>query len=522
MPSDDRDQQFDRTLARHLRSASPDAACPDAEILAAYHERSLSLEEMAHWKAHIAACSRCQETLALLEQTDSVAANDWEKEEVQAALRASRSLSGAKDTEKAGTTLAMRAASAAPAPVEIRSASKGATRTRRRVPWSIVVPAGALAAGLLVWVAVHERTNFSMQKDVRVQVAENRETLPPASSTAPQYGKAEARDEGTAALQSKSLADRRPPAALTSPALHAQEPPMSRLAVPSPAVKELGGPERDKLAQLDAEKSLESFQKSAGASSGDVVAKRAMAATPAAPKAAGARGGGPLVANQMQNQVQNQIANQYSNQAPPAPVSQAGNGGANQPADQTKVQAERQPAGEDKKDAQTKLKQENETVTVAGATEAVEVTSAESSATTSNPATTALNRGQVSSLSLLKSNFIAAPDNKHGWRVGPAGKIERSPDAGKSWKTQKSGVTSDLLTGYAPADNVCWIVGKAGALLLTTDGGKHWKQLASPIAEDLGGVRALDAQHASIWDVPRGKTFETSDGGLIWKQVANE
>ncbi len=94
MPSDDRDQQFDRALARHLRSASPDAACPDAEILAAYHERSLSLEEMAHWKAHIVSCSRCQETLALLEQTDSVAANDWEKGEVPAVLQASRSWSG--------------------------------------------------------------------------------------------------------------------------------------------------------------------------------------------------------------------------------------------------------------------------------------------------------------------------------------------------------------------------------------------------------------------------------------------
>ncbi len=81
MPSDDRDQQFDRALARHLRSASPDAACPDAEILAAYHERALSLEEMAHWKTHIASCARCQETLALLEQTEPVAANEWEKKQ---------------------------------------------------------------------------------------------------------------------------------------------------------------------------------------------------------------------------------------------------------------------------------------------------------------------------------------------------------------------------------------------------------------------------------------------------------
>jgi len=123
---------------------------------------------------------------------------------------------------------------------------------------------------------------------------------------------------------------------------------------------------------------------------------------------------------------------------------------------------------------------------------------------------------------LLESNFIAAPDKKHGWRIGPAGKIERSTDAGKSWKEQKSGVTADLLTGSAPSEKVCWIAGKAGTLLLTIDGGKHWKQLATPISEDLGGVRALDAQHVFIWDVSRVKTFETSDGGLTWKQVADQ
>jgi hypothetical protein len=517
MPSDDRDQQFDRALARHLRSASPDAACPDAEILAAYHEGSLSLEEMAHWKPHIVSCSRCQETLALLEQTDSVAANDWEKGEVPAALQASRSRAESKDTEKEESALAMRAASAAPAPVEIRSAPKGAVGTRRRVPWRIVVPAGALAAGLLVWVAVHERTNFSMQKATNVQVAENREASPPASSTAPQSGKAEARDEGTAALQSKNLADRKPSAALTSPALHAQAPSSAPSAAPPPAAKELGGLEQDKLAQLDAEKSA-----GTGTSSGFITRKRAVAAAPAVPKAAAGGVEGPLVANQMQNQMQNQTANQYSNQAPPPPVNQAANGGAIQPGDQTKVQAEHLPAGQNKKDAQTELKQKNETVTVAGATEAVEVTAPESSATSSRLSGLATNGRNFSSLTLVNSGFIAAPDNKHVWHVGPAGKIERSTDAGKTWKSQNSGVAADLLAGSAPSEMVCWIVGKAGTLLLTTDGGKHWKQVASPISDDLGGVHALDAQHASIWDAHYRKRFETEDGGLTWKQVANK
>ena len=491
MPSDDRDQQFDRALARHLRSASPDAACPDAEILAAYHERSLSLEEMAHWKAHMTSCSRCQETLALLEQTDSVAANDWEKEVVPAALQASRSLSAGKGIEEEKPSTEMRAASAAPAPVEIRSVSTGAAQTRRRVPWSIVVPAGALAAGLLVWVTVHERPRFSVREKARVQVAENREARPPVSSVAPQSGKVELRDEGSASLQSKNLAEHKPRTALTSPALHAQAPSSIPSAVPAPAAKEFGAPEQDKLPQLDAGKSTVSS--GTRTTSGFVGGKRAAAAAPAA-------AGGPLVASQMQNQMQNQNVTQNASQVP--------NPAANQVTDQ----ATNQPLTEGKKDLQQLQKQKSEAPAVYSITESVEV----------GAAAAPVNSRNFSRLRVLERNLIVSPNKKLAWRVGPGGKIERSTDAGKTWRTQESGVTADLLSGSAPADKVCWIAGKAGTLLLTTDGGKHWKQVASPISDDLGSVHALDAQHASISDVPNSKSFETSDGGLTWKLAANQ
>src|SRR5271157_872980 len=304
MPSDDRDQQFDRALARHLRSASPDAACPDAEVLAAYHERSLSLEEMARWKAHIASCLRCQEALALLEQTDSVAANDWEKGQVPAALQANRSMPAGKNIAGKKTTREMLAANAAPAPIAMPSAAKVTEKPGRRVSWSILVPAGALAAGLLVWVAVHEGTNLSMKKDANVQVAENRETLPPVSSTAPQTLKATPRDEGAYSLQPGIRTDRKTSPALPSPALPPHAPPMSRLAVPGPAAKESGASQQDTLGQRDVEKSAESLRAGAGTPSGIVAGKRAVAAAPAPPKAVGAHGGGPLVTNQMQNQMQ--------------------------------------------------------------------------------------------------------------------------------------------------------------------------------------------------------------------------
>ena len=73
MASDDRDRNFEKALARHLRSSassSPDAnalagvpadpraeLCPDPEILAAYHDGSLSLEERNLWKQHVLAAT---------------------------------------------------------------------------------------------------------------------------------------------------------------------------------------------------------------------------------------------------------------------------------------------------------------------------------------------------------------------------------------------------------------------------------------------------------------------------------
>ncbi len=508
MPSDDRDQQLDRALARHLRGASADAACPDAEILAAYHERSLSLEEMAHWKTHIVSCSRCQETLALLEQTDSVAANDWEKQELPA------DLTGSEGIKKEENVPARFAAGAAPVAAAMPIRPKAAAKTRRRVPWSIVVPAGTLAAGLLIWVVVHENSQFSRHEKVPVQVAENREAPPLASRATPGSGKAEARDEGSPTLQSKSPAERVSTARVTTPAPQAKAMPSTRMVAPPPAPQNLAKPQQDNSARLDGSRAAYEFR--AKGTGGFVAGRRAV--TPAAPKVAAGQAGGPLVSNQAQNQIQNQNANQYANQVVTPPSNQP----LGQVSEQVTVEAEKQPAAADKKDTQKDRKQMNETVAVAATTETVEVASAPAPSAADAFSTASLNARRISLLTLQNRSIIVSGDKKRVWRVGPAGKIEISGDAGKTWKPQSSGVTEDLLLGSAPTEKICWIAGKAGTLLLTTDGGKHWKQLISPIADDIGGIQAEDAQDASIWDLPNRNRFETSDGGRTWKQVANQ
>src|SRR5215471_2273983 len=71
--AEDRDQLFEKALARHLRSdGAEETLCLDPETLAAYHERMLSVEEMSAAKTHVASCARCQEILAQLEVTQEI------------------------------------------------------------------------------------------------------------------------------------------------------------------------------------------------------------------------------------------------------------------------------------------------------------------------------------------------------------------------------------------------------------------------------------------------------------------
>ena len=67
------DADFERALASGLKGqTAPDSACPDAETLAAFCDRSLASDERQFWEAHCAACLRCQAHLAALAQTSAV------------------------------------------------------------------------------------------------------------------------------------------------------------------------------------------------------------------------------------------------------------------------------------------------------------------------------------------------------------------------------------------------------------------------------------------------------------------
>ena len=478
---DDHERDFDKALGRHLRSsaapgetapASPAvhrATCPDSETLAAYHERSLLPDQMNSWKEHIVGCAPCQSILAHLEATDEIPLQAATEEELFATnepvpVLASRSLESFP-------------AQAAPKQSPSVDAATPPRKSRRILlmqgaRWRWLAPAGAIAASLLVWIALHENQRSQLQKMNEVQMASRQEPAPSSPSTSPA---APQDDKLSRAVISKPQAAADQVAGARSLAASEEDHPAQRRPSDSPAAPALilADKESDARKQVGRESTADSLEAKVR---GDLDAKNI--------------DGGALKKDEAQNQAANiQSQNQYNLNAPkvagPAPLNQM---------------------------QEKKMKSASAAPPPAPApSRAPAVGGAVSNYRES------VSLGLAGGIS--NPRLISPPGSSVIWRAGRAGLIEFSTDRGSTWTRQTSGVLADLLSGSAPSDQVCWIVGRVGAILLTTNAGAHWTLLSSPISDELGGVRATDALHATIWNTPRTKSFETSDGGLTWKRV---
>ncbi len=472
------EKSFEKALARHLRSLAPSreaaglppdsfpqtASCPDAETLAAYHERSLLPGELNSWKEHIAGCLHCQQILAQLEATDGIPLQAAEPEEIPAMMESAAAASNRESFSSAAAAGSARRGAEAALPEKPRS-----IRFSSGVRWRWLAPAGALAAGLLVWIAMHEKqSGFPSPSEIKMakrqepsappppvlrqpsappppvlysqtkpQAAD--ETVPPDARSAPQSAKQHEKSEllaETRAKSSRALADKESGAR--------KDGQRDALLAPSRDANQI---------DLDSKKAATSVVQQNAEISAEMQAAQEQAANVPA-----------------QNQ-QNQYAPNAQKVPGPPPLNQAPSA--------KKMKAAPAPVG--------------------GVARRASATSMLQTVNVSNP------------------RVIAPPGSNVIWRAGRNGLIEFSTDKGTSWTRQASGVLVDLLTGSAPSEKVCWIVGRAGTILLTTDRGAHWKLLTSPLDEDLGGVLAADALHATIWNDQNAKSFETGDGGLTWK-----
>lgn len=485
MAPDERDRSFDKALSRHLRSAAPTGeaanlsanaafergSCPDLETLAAYHEQSLLPAESNSWKEHIAGCGHCQAILAQLEATDEIPLQAAAKEEVLA-QQESESVLAAQSLEAlraaAASRQSQREAAAVPPEKSREIRLYGGPR------WKWLAPAGALAAGLLVWIALHENPQPQLISHDEIKVAKIEEPATPAPAVEGRASASPPREQSTRSSKPRSIINESASAnaRAESEGLKQRE----KFDVAAKAVPSKPSSDKESGARKDIEPDASAYALRT-ANPADLDAKIAPRALP------------EKVELQAQAQTQaanDQLQNQYNANAPKPP----GPAALGQVESKKKIMKSAQPA-------QLAPAPPAEAVSgFAGAT-ALEMVAV------SNP------------------HLIAAPGSKIIWRAGRAGRIEFSSDGGASWSRQTSGVLADLLTGSAPSDKICWMVGRVGAILLTTDGGAHWNVIHAPVGEDLGGVRAADALHATIWNSRNTKTFETSDGGLTWMPVPN-
>jgi len=458
MARDNRDLNFERALAQNLRSAAakpadPHDACADAELLAAYHERSLQPDQSASLKQHIATCPRCQQVLAHLAATDALPTD---------ALPADT-----PEPEQATVLATPAVATKTP-----RAAILGPARPRWIAPWRWLAPAGAFAAALLVWIVTHE------QKLPSVQVANNQER--PASTPAQVPPPAPPHHADTFAPAAKP-AQKIPSAGEKADAI-------------TPAFDSQKQRRQSGLRDKDSASAKKQTTPSDNAIAQDLF-QHAQALDE------------PTLDGKLEARAEE--ANKNAAASAPPPPSPAPNKESAAGAPQELKRADAQPGAHP------------DSGVAGGAIAAQSLQQQQEMAGRSLYRSTTAQSATAIVLAKTKSlGLISASGGNIVWRVGPAGMIERSTDAGTTWTVQTSGVVNDLLTGSAPSGNVCWIAGRAGTILRTTDGGAHWQKVQPPVTGDFTLLFAVNAQQATVSAAQ--ETYQTTDGGLTWKKLSPE
>ena len=147
---------------------------------------------------------------------------------------------------------------------------------------------------------------------------------------------------------------------------------------------------------------------------------------------------------------------------------------------------------------------------MAAATEAAESSAPASPA----PAAPLAQRARVMQERAAALIEIVSPDPARRWRIGLAGRVERSTSSGSTWEAAEMNAPAMLTAGASPDRTVCWLVGRAGAVRLTTDG-VRFDAIVFPESVDLVSVRATSATSAVV-TTSDGRTFRTDDRGATW------
>lgn len=500
MTPDDRERNFEKALGRELRAnGAKGLDCPDAETLAAFHERMLSPEEMAAQKSHIVDCPRCQEILATLEVTETIPG-------------------GAEDSEK---VLEMSAKQTEAVPAEpVAAKAKGAAvkeMPKRKTYLRWAVPAGAIAAGLLVWIAMNTgRSSMTVKQkapSAPVQVAENRAAI----SAEPDRKKSELERTPAAKPEVADKISRSAPGRQDGTLYQYEVEPQTktedrkRAEVPRTTFDHGPRAAQNQMNQNQMSQNQASQNNQIANSQIQPYGQRRI--QPSEEKRlddleVAGRDSATLAQNAPRKEAYAKKAAAAPAAAAPAPPTVGGAAGTGAGADMSK---------------DTEVGQVSETVTV---TSEMPATANEQKADADKNAALMKLKGQMAG-GLMAANlrdvkastpgFVGTPDPRVFWFFMANGMVYRSEDGGKTTKLQKTGEGLKFLAGSAPDAKTCWLLGEKGIVLRTTNGGKKWETVSAPANGNFTMITGLDAVSALITDASGRVSYSTTDGGATWK-----
>jgi len=493
LPNNDesRDRRREEALARRVGDALDQLAhreaveCPDAEVIAAYHEKSLQPDESARWENHFATCARCRKVLQVLAASVDAPLDEKEVAHLGQLVAAARS------------------------PLEATTQTAEPARSVRlnwRRRW--LAPALGIAAVLAIWFATHPPRRAPDQNSAGTLIAQA-----PKSESGPSVETRSKQQSAEAPVTpgNNNEADAEAPKDARAGRVQSANPSTDSLAKKKP---DDGRVAREIAPSSNApENNLRDEKKEKAESNGTGVGTGAGVGTGTP---GGTAGGFYTPATGAQSAAPATVAPPH----PPSPT--AAELAAPQPAPSAQ-------AGDKVQAANQLPPSVSQTVTVTEAAPQVELANGavSGSPSGSNVKDLPLNGRNYQSLAKFDAQGefpaqINSPSGKILWRAGKGGIIQRSTDAGRSWTSQASPLQEDWLAGAAVSDKICWIVGRNGTIARTTDG-NHWKKIVPPpMAADSSGkfpdwisIMASDAKNVTITASDQ-RHFATQNAGKTW------
>ena len=471
----DREKAFEEMLRRtlRLRSSAPASECPASDLLAAYFGHALSVDEKTQLDSHFSACERCRQTLATLakaEEQPAVFAHV-----VAAPMPALPAHAAIAEVQEAAV-LHCKAAPARPRPL---------------VNWRWLAPAAAVAAAVVLWFSLRPAPTTDQARPSPGQIASRPATPADEAPTAPQANQLAGRTDAQRQLGKK--------------------------ADSTVALNSSGGALSDSARRSDLSSARKPLQGSVKTSEAAKLAPQ-----PAMPPSET----GKVVARVAPEPPRAEYDQLAQEQKLPAQASAGlSQASSTQLALAANMNEKHEALRESKELARTDQSKPSPRPLLALDAKNGEKKNPEAFAPAPSPGAPAVEAFRTKEAetpsgkmdrSFLRLGQVSAPGSITLWRFGPAGTIERSRDSGHSWQPQASPVTTELLSGSAPAENVCWIVGRSGTILRTTDGEK-WEKVHSPAEKDWLAVVASSTRTATITSQD-SQRYSTADGGRTWRR----